>query len=77
MLLRPGALPISEQILLDLFFPPVGACIWWLMARGWAVTVQGGPPSETTKKLQRWLFWALLASAYLLMFGITVYRWLT
>jgi hypothetical protein len=67
------ALPISQIILLDILIPPVGTCLWWLMARGWAGLVQLRNPSETTKKRQRVEFFAILMSAYVLMFAITVY----
>ena len=30
--MHAGALPLSQQILLDIFFPPVGALMWWLMS---------------------------------------------
>ena len=47
------------------------------MARGWAEIVQGGNVSEATQKRQKWEFWLVLIAAYLLMFGITIYGWLT
>ncbi len=71
--MRPGALPLSEQILLDLVVPPVGAVVWWLMSRGLAGVLQGGKTSQTTKTRQKWEFWIILALSYLLMFGITIY----
>jgi hypothetical protein len=71
--MRAGALPISEQILLDVFVPPIGAAVWWLMSRGLAGALQGGKTSATTKTRQKWEFWIILALAYLLMFGITIY----
>jgi hypothetical protein len=71
--MRPGAIPLGQMILLDILVPPIGACLWWLMVRGWAGFVQLGRPSETTTRRQRWEFWALLIAAYLLMFGITAY----
>ena len=71
--MRAGALPISEQLLLDVFVPPIGAAVWWLMSRGLAGALQGGNTSATTKKRQKWEFWIILAVAYLLMFGITIY----
>lgn len=71
--MRAGALPLSEQILLDVFVPPVGAVVWWLMSRGLAAGIQGGKASSTTKTRQKWEFWIILALAYLLMFGITIY----
>jgi hypothetical protein len=30
-----------KQFLLDLIAPPLLACLWWLVSRGWASTVQG------------------------------------
>ena len=76
-MLRPGALPISQMIILDLRLPPIGTCIWWLMSRGWAGLAQGGTVSARTKKRQKWEFWSILAVAYLLMFGITLYGYLS
>ena len=76
-MMRTGALPLGQIIALDLFIPPIGTCIWWLMSRGWAGFVQGGSVSENTKKRQKWEFWSILLAAYLLMFGITIYAYLT
>jgi hypothetical protein len=76
-MVRPGALPITQMIALDLLVPPIGTCIWWLMSRGWAGLVQGGTISGRTKKRQKWEFWVVLAGAYLLMFGITLYGYLS
>jgi hypothetical protein len=76
MSIRPGALPIHEQILLDLLIPLAGAVLWRLMARGWAGVVQGAEISEETKKRQKREFWLLLIAGYALMFGITIYAWL-
>ena len=76
-MMRPGALPISQMIALDLLVPPIGTFIWLLMSRGWAAMVQGGTISERTKKRQKWEFWVVLASAYLLMCGITLYGYLS
>ncbi len=71
--MRSGALPLTQQILLDLVIPPLGAAAWSLMARGWAAIAQGGAISEQTKRRQKREFWGLLIAAYLLMFGITIY----
>jgi len=71
--MRPGALPMFDQVLLDLFVPPVGSCVWWLMSRGWATSVQGDAVSDDTKKRQRTEFWAVLCVAYFIMISITVY----
>ncbi len=51
----------------------MGACLWWLVARGWVGIVQMGKPFETTKRRQKWAFWEMLAAAYLMMFGSILY----
>jgi len=71
--MHEGALPLSQQILLDIFVPPAGALVWWLMSRGWATAVQGSEVSETTRKRQWRLALVLLVVVYILMFGITIY----
>jgi hypothetical protein len=75
--MRPGALPLSQIVALDVLVPPIGTCLWWLMARGWAMSVQGGNVSETTKKREKREFWLALVIAYVLGFGITIYAYLT
>jgi hypothetical protein len=75
--MRPGASPLGDQILTDLLFPPIGACVWWVMARGWAKAIQGENVSEGTKKRQKWGFWMAMGLIYLLMFGVTIYGLLT
>ena len=77
MTVRSGALPVYQQIVLDLLVPPLGAFVWWFMARGWAATVQGGEITERTKQRQKKEFWVILIAAYLIMFGITIYAALT
>ncbi len=68
-----GALPLAQQILLDLLVPPVGTLVWWRMSRRWATLVQGGVVSETTRKRQKKVALVLLAIVYVLMFSITIY----
>lgn len=77
MIMRHGALPLSQQIILDLLFPPAGAAVWWVVSTGWATLVHGGKISDSTKKLRKKLFWVFLVGAYALMFGITLYAYLT
>jgi hypothetical protein len=72
-MIHEGALPLSQQILLDVFVPPIGTLVWWLMSRGWATAVQGGEVSETTRKRQKKIALALLIIVYVLGFGITIY----
>ena len=52
------------QLLIVVFLPPLGACLWRLMSRGWAMTVQGGRVSERTRRRQRIEFWVLLCVMY-------------
>jgi hypothetical protein len=75
--MRPGALPTSQLILLDLLAPPVIAGAWWLMSGGLAGVIQGGSRSAETKARQTREFWALLILIYLMAFGVTLYAWLT
>jgi hypothetical protein len=76
-MIRVAALPLLNQVLLDLLVPPIGACLWWLVSRGWAHSVQGTTISEKTRKRQRFGFWLALALAYIIMTSITVYGLLT
>lgn len=73
MLIRSGSLPLAEQIFLDLVCPPIGACCWWLLSRGWGTTVQGGKVSERTRARQVRGFWWVMGVSYLVMIAITVY----
>lgn len=75
--MRPGALPFSELILLDLIAPTVIAGLFWLKARGWSSAVQGGEVTSRTRQRQSTEFWAVLVMSYLLAFGVTIYAWLT
>ena len=74
---HPGAAPAWEQALIFVFGPPIMSCLFWLKARGWALEVQGGKVSQTTKRRQKWEFWALLGACYLLLGGIFLYARLT
>jgi hypothetical protein len=67
------ALPLWQQIALDLFAPPILTALWWLQSRGWAGFAQGGALSERTKLRQDRSFWIVLAVLYLTMFGGTAY----
>ncbi len=68
---------MPQLILLDLIVPPIGAILWRLMAGGWAVGVQAGKVSEETRRRQWFEFWVLLGLGYILLFGFTIYAWLT
>ena len=75
--MRPGALPNSQLILLDLLAPPIIAGAWWLMSGGLAGIIQGGSISAETKARQIREFWILLILIYLIAFGVTIYAWST
>jgi hypothetical protein len=67
------ALPIAQQILLDIAAPPVLTGFWWLSSRGWAHSIQGEEISEATKSRQRRGFWIVLVTLYLIMSSATAY----
>jgi hypothetical protein len=74
-MIRHTAAPLYQQILYDIFIPPVGAVLWWLMSRGLATTVQGGTVSEETKRRQKFEFVVVLIVTYLIMFSITIFAY--
>jgi len=76
-IVRPGALPLYQQILLAVFFPPVGAVFWWLMSRGLASAAQGGAVNQRTERRQKIEFWVLLLIVYAMSFAIIIYARLT
>jgi hypothetical protein len=67
------ALPIGQQILLDVVAPPILTALWWLFSRGWAYVIQGGTVSVRTKGRQGKGVWIVLGALYLIMFGATAY----
>jgi hypothetical protein len=72
--MRPGMLPIQQQILVDLIAPPVGALLWRFMTRGWA-GARAVDASEETRRRNSNEFWMVLILGYVLMFGISLYLW--
>lgn len=75
--MRPDALPNYQIVLLDLIVPPVGAAFWWLMAGGFANLAQGGKPSKEIRQRQAFEFWVVMGLGYVVMFGLSIYYWLT
>ena len=71
-MVRTGALPVSEQILLDLFAPPIISVTWLVLSKGWSGFL-GTTTSVAVKGWTKSGFWFLLVGCYLLMFGITAY----
>ena len=74
---RPGAAPLWEQLAIGILGPPIMAVLFRFMARGWAMSVQGGSVSKETEKRQRIEFWGMLVAMYLSVFGEFIYAWLT
>lgn len=68
---------MPQLILLDTVAPPIVALLWRFMAGGWATAVQGDKVSEETRRRQWVAFKAFLVMGYVIMFGFTVYAWLT
>jgi hypothetical protein len=74
--MRPGSLPIQQQILVDLIAPPVGAFLWRLMTvgRAGAPVEEAGEGARRSKSSE---FWVVLLLGYVLMFGISLFTWFT
>ena len=75
--MRHGAAPLWEQLLILIAGPPAMAGLFWLMSRGWALTVQGGEASDRTKGRQKIEFWVVLVGMYVIGIGMALYAWLT
>lgn len=67
------ALPLDEQIAMVIVTPPIMTLVYRIMAYGWAMFVQGGNVSETTRKRQKRESWMLLWGLYIMMIGFFVY----
>jgi hypothetical protein len=68
--------PLWEQIAIVILGPPIMACAWWALSRGWAKTVHGGVVSLKTQRPQKLEFWGLLLLMYFVTLGMTFYVWL-
>lgn len=74
MLMRPGALPLYQQILLDVFAPPFVLGIWWLLSRN----LQSALGTTNDPVVQGWtapMAKFLLVAMYVICFGITAYAY--
>lgn len=67
------ALPLWQIVCLDVFAPPIGTALWWLMSRGFASAVQGGQVKDNVKRRQRVEFFVLLIAAYVVAIGMTIW----
>lgn len=70
-MIHEGALPLGQQIALDLIGPPVITGIWWILARGWA-GLMGTTNSDVVRGWQKPALWIVLIGCYFIMFGITI-----
>ena len=73
----PGAYQISKQVLVNLGAPPVIAGIFWLMARGWVVSVGPGDVTTLTRQKLKIEFRIVLVVLYLVVFGDALFSLLT
>lgn len=49
--MRPSALPVYQQVLLDLLVPPIIAVLWGLMPNGWVRAIQRVDGSKSWKEI--------------------------
>lgn len=70
--MRSGALPIGQQIILDLVGPPIMTALWLLFSRGW-VGLMGTGESSTVRGWMKSGTWILLIVMYVVAFSITAY----
>lgn len=70
-MVRPGALPIGEQVLLDLLVPPAVTAIWWLLAGGWSALL-GTSDSSAVMSWKKPATWMVLAICYVVAFSVTL-----
>jgi hypothetical protein len=73
-MIRTGALPLGQQIALDLFAPPLITAVWWLLSGGWSGLL-GTTESEVVKGWRKPAVWTVLIVCYVLMFGTTAYAY--
>lgn len=73
-MVRPGALPLRQQIALDIFAPLLITAVWWLLSGGWSALL-GTTESEVVKSWRKPAMWTVLIVCYILMFGITAYAY--
>ena len=64
--------PLWQQALFYILVPPVMACLWYLLARGWT----GALGTSNQPRVRGWTrggFWILLGAMYVLVAGILIY----
>lgn len=74
-MLKSGALPINQQIVLDLLVPPAVTAVWWLLTGGWSIVLgESASPNVVGRKRPATL--DVLAVCYIVAFSITIYGYL-
>ncbi len=73
-MVREGALPLGQQIALDLIAPAAITGIWWFLSGGLS-SILGTADSEVVKSWRKPATWTVLIACYVLAFGITVYAY--
>jgi len=64
--------PLWQQVLFYILVPPIMACLWYLLSRGWA----GMLGTAKRPRVRGWLtggFWILLGAMYVLVAAILIY----
>jgi hypothetical protein len=66
------ALPLYQQILIDVCLPPVMTAIFWLILKAPARAL-GNSDNPAAKGWSNSRVWVLLATLYAIMFSVTIY----
>lgn len=74
-MIREGALPLWQQIVIDVLAPPLITSIWWLLSGGWSALL-GTADSEVVRGWRKPAMLTVLIGCYALMFGMTIYAYL-
>lgn len=73
-MIRPNALPITQQILLDVFAPPAITLIGWLLSKGKAYQLgTASNPAVQGSMEDGWKY--LLGALYVVVVSITLYAY--
>ena len=70
--MKNGALPIGQQIIIDLIGPPIMTALWLLFSRVW-IGMMGTSESTTVRSWTKSGTWILLGVLYVVVFSITAY----
>lgn len=68
-----NANPVWLKVLIFVLVPPIMACLWYLLSRGWT----GALGTTNRPRVRGWLrggFWILMGAMYVLMGAIFFYK---